>query len=271
MIGLGLGPPFGQPAGGFSSPEYQTVYDAYVGTIPDAAQADAQNTMAKFLVDTSVWAKLDVLQIYANGDSPNMSLNWKNPGTIDATAVNLPTFEPWEGVTHVAATSYINSNFIPATHGVNYTLNDASLGVYIRTNIAEDNYDFGARGTAVQYSLIQARNSSNDTEFRVNDSATISKANADSRGLFIIQRTSATTKEVFRNNVSLGSGNVASNDLPDRAVFVLCNNNNGTAVGFSTKQVSLFFAGASLTPQNRADLQTAFETYMDFLGKGVIT
>jgi len=54
-------------------------------------------------------------------------------------------------------------------------------------------------------------------------------------------------------------------------MLVLARNNAGTPEKFSTKQLSLFFAGDGLTSGEITILTNAAETYMDSNGKGVIS
>ena len=70
--------------------QYQDVYDAFT-TKPSGADAALQNTMVTSLVGDGVWAKLDVLHIYAiqSGTESDTLINWLNPGTFDGTATNF--------------------------------------------------------------------------------------------------------------------------------------------------------------------------------------
>ena len=79
-------------------PEYQAVYDAFT-TKPSAALASLQDIMVRALIDCGAWALLDVFYNYAvhTNAAGEALINWKLPGTFDATAFNAPTFTALEG------------------------------------------------------------------------------------------------------------------------------------------------------------------------------
>ena len=131
---FGLGMPDVIPSAGGAgySAEYQAVYDSFTNP-PPTAVADAQNTMVESLVAAGIWAKLDVFYLFANYWPDDGLINWINPGTNNATAVNAPGFISYEGYT-AASLKYIDLNYATATHGVNYTQNDSSAGLYCRTD-----------------------------------------------------------------------------------------------------------------------------------------
>ena len=87
-------------------PEYQAVYDAYT-TKPSDAVAAIDNTMVAGLVSDGVWAKLDVIWVYAshtNGAGEAL-LDWKQPaggsslmdagaGTFDSGIYSWTAYAP---------------------------------------------------------------------------------------------------------------------------------------------------------------------------------
>ena len=266
-IGLGLKVPLIKGEG--FSPEYQAVYDSFT-TKPSAAIAAAQNTMVAALVDAGVWVKLDVFYLFAqttNGAGEALK-NWFNPGTFDATLVNAPAFVALEGFTSDGATSYINCNWNPNTNAINLALDDASLGLYIRTDIVENKTDVGCGDGAATLSILATRDASL-ARCLVNDGATLSIASTDARGMSIANRTGANVRTYFKNKTPTSDTQV-SISVPNAALFALCNNFSGGPGAFSTKQNSMVFAGSSFSQQNVDDMTDAVEVYMDSNGKGVI-
>ena len=249
---------------------YQVVYDSLT-TKPSAAIATAQNTMCCVLVDAGIWAKLDVFYLFAqttNGAGEAL-INWKLPGSFDATAFNAPAFVALEGFTGDGASAYIDCNWNPATNGINYTLNDGMIGLYSRTNLAESNQDAGVivGGDLIQ---IRLRSATDAAAWAVNDDGTEGVAGeTDSRGLYIIQRTGVNAREGIRNLAAWGIDVRAVSGIPSGNMYVLARNNGGDEE-WSGKQISFFFAGASLSAGERTNLQNAIETYMYSNGKGVI-
>jgi len=244
---------------------YQTIYDSFA-TPPSDAIAAEQNTMVCGLVDDGVWAKLDVFYMFAQSNGTDALINWFNPGTFDATNVHATAFTALEGFTGDGANDYINCNWNPATNGINYAQNSASMGTYIRTNVSENRYDFGVAGAGTNIFLIV--NSGGNSWYKCNDDTWSIPVTADSRGLFIINRTDAANHQMFRNKV-VSSAAAASVGTVSGDAYVLCLNSGGPAL-HTTKQASLFFAGGGLTQTNVDNLTDRFETYMDSNGKGVI-
>jgi len=254
--------------GGFC-PEYQIVYDAYVGTIPDATQAAAQNAMVCALVAAGVWAKLDTLHIFANGDSPNCLLNWMNPGTLDASLFNAPLFTSWEGITGNGSTQYIDSNFNPTTSGVNFIKDSASQIIYIRTDINT------LTGHGIYLSLpadyqIVPRSDANVAYIRTNDLSNLSVANANGTGMYVNTRTAAAVNKLYRNKVAIINGTSASVDLVNDNFFYLARNNDGVPFAHRADQISMCAHGGGLSQVDVDNFTDIFEIYMVFLGKGVI-
>jgi hypothetical protein len=96
-------------------------------TLPTDSVKVKQNTLLSSMKTIGVWAKLDVFYVFAqDGGSDFGTLNWKNPNVNQSTLVNAPTFVSNGGLQGNGTSSYIDTNFNPATQGVQYTLNNAS-------------------------------------------------------------------------------------------------------------------------------------------------
>src|SRR5574343_643318 len=106
--------------------ESLTLFSALTGTYSTARKIEIDK-MIKSLKSAGVWAKLDVLQMYAAPTAADAVVNWKSPGTFNATLVNSPTFTADKGVVSGTAKA-INTGYNPASGTYNYTLNNASVG-----------------------------------------------------------------------------------------------------------------------------------------------
>jgi hypothetical protein len=96
-------------------------------TLPSASVQAKQNTLLVSMKADGVWAKLDVFYVFAqDGGADFGTLNWKNPNANQSTLVNAPTFVSNGGLMGNGTSSYIDTNFNPATQGVQYTQNNAS-------------------------------------------------------------------------------------------------------------------------------------------------
>ncbi|MCK4816740.1 hypothetical protein KA005_13300 [bacterium] len=272
MPGLGNAITLAFTSGGFIS-EYQTVWDLFI-TKPSALVADADNTMVKTLVDAGLWGtKLDVFDHLAqetNGGGEALK-NWISPGTFDPTIVNAPPFVSLEGFTGDGATAYINMNWKPSSDGVNYLQDDASYACYQRNN-AQDEWIMGVAEGSVGFCILKTRAGDDDLKEYINALVLGSvDCGSDSRGMSIITRTASNVDKGYRNKSNCLTDNNASTGVPDVDFYALAFNSDGSPSNFSSPQLSLLFAGASLSQADVNIITDAFETRMDTLGKGVIT
>jgi hypothetical protein len=110
--------------------DYQAVLNRATAlgyALPSDSVKVKQNTLLTSMKADGVWAKLDVFYVFAqDGGSDFGTLNWKNPNANQSTLVNAPTFVSNGGFQGNGTSSYIDTNFNPATQGVQYTLNNAS-------------------------------------------------------------------------------------------------------------------------------------------------
>ena len=271
MLGQAFGITFMSTGGLSFTPEYQAVYDEFT-TKPSNEVAIAQDTMVKALADGGVWSKLDRFFVFAGhtNDNGESLIDWKAPSTRSATIVNSPVFTAFEGFAGDGASNYIDSNYNPSTDATNYTLNDASVGLYSRTDVDELSYDCGARVSWLLY----CSSSTDQIRYRLNCN-TNSDSTADygdSRGLYIVNRTNSSTQSVYRNGTLVKEdASKSTADVPTNDIWVMTYNNNGSPGTFSSKQFSMLFAGSSLTQSDVTILTNAFEAYMDSNSKGIIT
>jgi hypothetical protein len=125
--------------GGKFTTEYQAVLERGVAlgyTLPSLEQQVKQNDLIVNLKSAGIWNKTDVFYVFANdGGQEFATLNWMNPSAHQCTLVNSPSFTNNDGFLGDGATSFINTNFNPASSGVNYTLNDASIFTYNKTYV----------------------------------------------------------------------------------------------------------------------------------------
>lgn len=258
--GLSVEPAFGA--------EFQAVYDSWA-VKPTEADALLMNTMVASLVSTGVWAKLDIFDVFAVHAEAEALTNWINPGTNDPTNVHATVWDAFEGYTGDGANDYINTNYNPGTDAINYALDDASGGVYIRTD--NNNSEIEIASTAGAVAAIQMNvNEGGDAYLKLNSNGFVTDATGDSRGMWIATRVNATDADLFRNKVKVIDGTLASTSIANSVTFILARSNTGTPSVYSTKQISMAFMGSGFTQQNIDDLTDAFEIYADAKGFGVI-
>lgn len=256
--GLGLG---GLTRGGAA---------AYVFTNAEAAALVARFTTPptdarKLLIDTTVgslkssgiWAKADLLW-FAGSDSQASRRNWV-ADLYNLTAVSGPTFTTDRGFTGDATAAYLESGFNPTSAPTpKYALNSSGFAFWSRTAGQVAGRDMGAASGGLAF--IQARLGDETMAARNNRAVTGATPNTDGSGLFLANRTSSAGGELYRNNAG-ATVNSTSVSIPNATFRFLTG--DGT---FSSRQLSFGFVGASLATQERADLLTITQTYLQAIG-----
>lgn len=260
----------GIPSAGYTfCPQYQTVYD-YWPAPPDAAYAQQQDIMVRALVAAGIWAKLDVFYVFAQNDSGNALTNWINPGTFDAIVVNGPiNFVQWQGFTGNGVNQYLRTGgYNPTTAAGNYVLNSGSCFIYSRTDNLVG-YDFGAND-ALNDSYGACGTGAGISTIKLNDNTLNNVAVANSLGFYIFSRLAANNRHIFKNGGSILNDAPASTGLPNIEMFFMALNNAGVPGNQSTKQYSIAGISGGINIVEAPIFTNIIETYMDFLGTGVI-
>jgi hypothetical protein len=259
MFGVGVGvrvggfTPVSSGGGGFDA-DYQAVlnYATTQGyTLPSAGQQTLQNQLVVDLKAGGVWSKLDTFAVFATDGNSNFALiDWKRLSQY--TAVNSPTFTTNVGFTGNGTSSYVNTNWNPFLQGVNYQLNNASIGAWRFNNITS-----GASrlmGATTDLSLRE----DNNTVHRVNSATNASVAlNGGGTGLRVLNRTNSLNIQMIVNN-TLDQATQLSSSIPSSNLHLL---SRGDLSSFSLSTISIALAGSSLT-NDRVDLYNAVNTYI---------
>jgi len=256
--------------------EYNAVYDSWTNK-PSAGDSEKYNTLVKSWIDDGVWAKKDVLYNFAihTNDAGEACVNWKNPGTHDATLVNAPAFVAYEGFTGDGASNYIEANYCGRTDGINYVLDSASFGLYFRTlefgtDIAHGVYSTAGDG-GLDNRLISGRANLTNLYLGVNDNLTQVADAVTTSGFIISTRNDALNHTIYINKVGTSFAK-ASTKIPDQDVVLLARRTTDGSVGlFNTSQISMGFLSSGYSQANVDDMTDDFEVYMDSNGTGIIT
>ncbi|TAJ97353.1 MAG: hypothetical protein EPO41_02805 [Reyranella sp.] len=146
-----------------------------------------------------------------------------------ATAVNSPTFTTDRDFVTNGSTSYIDTGFIPASHGVNWTVSAQRLAVYERTNVVNAaSVSAGAYTGAVNKGFITNQVGSGMLRGGLNTAdgspGNFAISPADSRGLKSVSRAGGgTTMLGYDRGVRLtdATGLTVSNaSRPTHSVFI---------------------------------------------------
>ena len=259
----GLLTPVATLGGGGFSAEAQQFFDRV--SDPGATRKAHYATMIDALVAAGVWAKLDVFYVFAAADAATALTNLKS-SSYGATAVNSPGFTADRGYVSDGSTSYINTNYNPATAGGNYTLDDAHVSGW---NCTSDTADalaqlLGSSTVADEIGIIPKF--SGNVFVRANDGST-GIANANRQGHYIGSRTNSTTLEAYKNGVSIGEpGSDTSTSIPSRNVFALARNGGGTPDRLNTDETASISLGGGLSDAQALAFYGALNTYMVAVG-----
>jgi len=228
--------------------EYETLleYATLQGfSLPSPDQQILQNRLITNLKNLGIWSKLDIFYLFAtDGGADIARINWKNPGAHTITISGTPSFRTNIGFKNNG--SFLDTNFIASTSGVNYKLNDASRNMWV--------YTADSSGVLTALSDSQSERTNNYSTNRVTiNSGTNRNASGDGSGTGMkgVYRDSATTNYLYNGTTSYALA-TTSTTLPASSIRLLT---TGVA------EMSMYSMGASLINEN-SDYINAFQTYL---------
>lgn len=219
---------------------------------------------------TNLSDSFDLMYILA-GETAESSLRniVKNLNHAVLAGVPAPSFAALQGFTSDGANGYINTGYSATVEASAFTTNDASLGIYSRTDVANNGYvDFGYEQGATLRALILSRSATNVFRARINGPEAFDNC-YDSRGMFIADRTAVNVAHGYNNRAKSKVITTNATAPNNRDWYILCRNYQGNPNSFSVRQISLAFAGKGLGQAGVDVISDAFETYMG--SNGVVT
>lgn len=150
----------------------------------------------------------------------------------------------------------INSQYNPATDGINWVLNDAWLAIWGNTNPSENTVDTGNYG-ATGSSFIQLHLST--TLFgQINANVYSTGITATVIGLTVVKLIGGTTLEIWFNGTMLSSNAATPSVIASLKLYICGNNGGGSPNLESSRQISHWAAGGGNidVPSYTADLNT---------------
>jgi hypothetical protein len=216
--------------------------------LPNIAQRIRDSDGIIYAKAQGIWAEADVWYKFRSNGSYHVDfacLNWKNPGTFTLQRFNSPTFGA-DGFTGNGTNMYLDSGWIPNTHGVKFQQNNAGAICYINNLARNIDASFGAENsTSSRRFGFTPRNASNTGSYRTNKDTSKVITVTDSSGLWQQKRTSSSAIAIHRNSALFDSGSVTSSLPTSFAVALLSQNSGGTIDAFSQRNIGLWIAGAS--------------------------
>jgi hypothetical protein len=241
--------------------------------LPDAAQRIRDSLGIKYAKAQGIWSEADVWYKFRSNGSYHVDfacLNWKNPGTFTLQRFNSPTFGA-NGFTGNGTNMYLNSGWIPNTHGVNFKDNDAGV-LYSTISNIQRNGDviFGIRnqdsGGTNPSAILQnfPRNASNSGNATINansiDGIQQSPIN-DVNGFSHIKRVGTSLTWLIDNSIKSTKTGATLRGKPVFPLQLLARNFNGTIDSFSERNIGLLIAGSSFNTKESA-AYTWFNNYV---------
>lgn len=203
-------------------------------------------------------ADVDWFHLYSAADAQAGLRNWF-ADAYNGTPVNSPTFVADR---HYLGngTAYIDTGFNPVTApSPKYTLNAASMGIFVRNNVAETARDIGNTNAT-----LITRSAADTFGGRSNNVATVLPATGvtSSIGQSSVSRTGSTAYQFRKDGVNVaGVQPDATTALSSENMRVL----NGVASG-GNKQVCAAWAGKDLSAAKDLAIYNATLTYLQAVG-----
>jgi hypothetical protein len=228
------------------------------------------NALIIQLQNAGIWNLLDRLWLLASEASDQALISLINPSSTPILPVSSPNFTIDRGYTGNGSSSYLNTKFTPSTDGVNYTLNNAMVAIYDRTNGASAlGIEIGVAANSTYYAYIEAEYIDGKIYASINDRAspTLSAANNPNNGLLSLIRVTAASRSILKNGSVLTSDTYNDTNLPTAPLFALCRNENGSPFYYSTHQLALIAYGAGNI--NQSNFYSIVQAFMTSIGANV--
>lgn len=235
-------------------------YLSYCNPKPSQGFIISLNIFIKQLKSIAAFNEIDRIWITAadTGCQQNALISIVNPSSTICVENNSPTWTAKQGYTGNASNMFIDSSYAPATHGVKFTQNANSVFYYSRTNSAQTGYDIGCRSGG-NFTRVVSRSAAGDYAGNNNGGTTWTQANADSRGLFHVVRTSSSNVDLYRNGSLVTSKTENTTGLPTTNAYLLGYNNAGALGNPCSRQLSMWgFGSQNVLP---AEFYTAFQAF----------
>lgn len=227
--------------------EAQTVFANFTGnnSLTDKEKGYL-NDFIMYMQGIGEWSLIDSMYMFLL-DSQSKALQDLKRGSKQAIN-NGATWSSTLGFSTTGSiSSYIDSNFIPSTDGINYVLNNAMGGFYLLQNDFSDTTFGVLMGCvgSVSTGVFSIGHSSSGTITRIHNSTGGSSTSLplQAPGFYSIARSSSTATAARRDGVAVATTN-SSVTLPNRSIKIGVRDNNGTIDSPYTGKFGLAFFGA---------------------------
>ncbi len=251
-----------------SSPDYETILLYQRFTTPPAFPSYTDMSQINDFVAgiksdysiTTLRTTFDFIHFECLHTQQAANLNWVyGNSAYDLTTVNSPTWTADVAYTG-ASTKYLKTglNYGSGTH--KFSLNSATLGIYLLDNIAEASFHGSYNGSQGDY--IGPRIVAGTYNIALNDNIGMIATIATSAGLTVAYRTGSTSMAVYKNGTSIATSSNLATTLVALEVYLLAANSSGSASFYSTNRLCFDYTGSSaITPSAISTRANTFLTY----------
>lgn len=233
----------------------------------DATHINAYTALINGLIADGIWAKLDVLHIYATQDSTTALLNLVST-SYNGTANGLPSFSIDLGYTGTSGstTKYIDTGFNATTAiSPHFTTNSAHVSYWPINNTFDTNCPMGVFNALGQGTFVNPRYSTGDAFYRINSQGVGGVATASSIGHHIANRSGGAASQGYKNGASVITDATGAVATQNNNFYTLAGNNQGTPGG-GPWQIAMASIGESLDATQAGNFYTRLRTYMTAVG-----
>jgi hypothetical protein len=233
------------------------------GTLTVTEQ-DAINTLTLSLKSQGIWTLMKAIYPMVGASAAACAQNLKS-SSFTGTFTSGWTFTS-TGVQGNGATTYMNSNLIPASE---LSQDDSHLMVYCRSNTIGGTFvDIGCRNSVRFYIII---NYSNATYIGFNFNTDIAITTVtDTRGFFLVTRSSGSLATMYRNNSVQGTTTQPSTGInTGQSVYLGAYNDGGSLNFVSTREYAFSSIGNGLNATQSSNYYNIVQTFQTSLSRQV--
>lgn len=238
------------------------LFNSIVSNFTESEKNAVDYLVTNLKAGSNLWGKFTAVYPYVGSSSLTPSLKeLKSLGTATLTVVGSAS-QSSLGVETTTTNSY-------ATYPVGYALVQGTntIVLSISEDISSSGWDFGTIASGTRYNF-SVKDISNNAVLRIYGNNSVSVANADARGLYIIKTPSGASTagvELYKNGSLIGSGSTGS--------LTSVSNHNALGTGLTTQSstrtqgfygfaLSYHFTASEITEAN-----SIITTYLSMLGR----
>ena len=227
-------------------------------------EKDAVNIMTLSLKSAGIWTKMKAIYPMVGASAAACAQNLKS-SSFTGTFTSGWTFTS-TGVQGNGSSTFMNTNLIPASE---LSQDDSHLMVYSRSNtIGGAVVDIGCLNSVRFYIIV---NYAGATYIGFNFYTDIAITTvADTRGFFLVTRSSGSLATMYRNNSVQGTTTQASTGINTvQSVYLGAYNNNGSLNFVSTREYAFSSIGNGLDSTQSSDYYSIVQAFQTSLSRQV--